>query len=186
MKVRHFQEQLSPALNHSSALLVGLRHGKIMINTLLRWCSAGVLSSYLLFVTIGIHFYNQLTQTSGWVPNLLLVLFILLFTCLLYVQYRYSEKVTENLPFSENDMKLNSFYVRDHYKTYQRLIGSYVVANFVSWLAMACIRFPHQQIVTGLFIISGLAFYIFGLFIIRGLLKEKWAIRVMINQFGHH
>ena len=155
-----------------------------MINTLLRWCSAGLISSYILTVITGIHFYNQLALTSGWMSNLILVLFILLFTWLLYIQYKYSEKRTECLPISNNDIKLNSFYIKDHYKNNQRLIGIYVIATFVAWLIMTVLSVSDQYSATGILLLSGLALYGFGLFMIRGLLKEKCAIRQMISKFG--
>jgi hypothetical protein len=184
MKVYRFQQQSRTALNHPSGLLIALRHGKIVINTLLRWCSASLIASYILTVTAGIHFYNQLVLTSGWMSNLILVLFILLFTCLLYIQYKYSEKRTECLPVSNNEIKLNSFYIQNHYKTNQRLIGIYVVATLVAWLIMTGLSVSDQYVATAFFMSSGLALYGFGLFMIRGLLKEKCAIRQMINKFG--
>ena len=98
MKVYRFQQQSHAAFNHPSSLLIALRHGKIMINTLLRWCSAGLIASYILTVTTGIHFYNQLVLTSGWMSSLVLILFVLLFTWLLYIQYKYSEKRTRMPP----------------------------------------------------------------------------------------
>ena len=184
MKVYRFQQQSLTALNHPSGLLIALRHGKIMINTLLRWCSAGLISSYILTVITGIHFYNQLALTSGWMSNLILVLFILLFTWLLYIQYKYSEKRTECLPVSDNSIKLNSFYIRDHYKTSQRLIGIYVITTFVAWLIMTGFSVSDQYAAMGFLLLSGLALYGFGLYMIRELLKEKCAIRQMINKFG--
>ncbi|SIR56129.1 hypothetical protein SAMN05421821_108207 [Mucilaginibacter lappiensis] len=184
MKVYRFQQQSRTALNHPPSLLVALRHGKIMINTLLRWCSAGLISSYILTVITGIHFYNQLVLTSGWMSNLILVLFVLLFTWLLYIQYKYSEKRTECLPLSNNDIKLNSFYIKDHYKTSQRLISIYVIATFVAWLIMTGLSVSNQHSVMGFLMLSGLTLYGFGLFMIRGLLKEKCAVRQMINKFG--
>ncbi|MDB5149234.1 MAG: hypothetical protein JWQ57_3254 [Mucilaginibacter sp.] len=155
-----------------------------MINTLLRWCSAGLIASYILTVTAGIHFYNQLALTSGWMSNLILILFVLLFTWLLYIQYKYSEKRTECLPVRDNDIKLNLFYIRDHHKTNQRLIGIYLIATFVAWLIMTGLSISDQYAAMGFLLISGLALYGFGLFMIRGLLKEKCAIRQMINKFG--
>lgn len=155
-----------------------------MINTLLRWCSAGLIASYILTVTAGIHFYNQLVLTSGWMSNLVLVLFVLLFTWLLYIQYKYSEKRTECLPVSDNDLKLNSFYIRDHYKINQRLIGIYLIATFVVWLIMTGLTVSDQHAAMAFLLLSVLALYGFGLFMIRGLLKEKCAIRQMIGKFG--
>lgn len=155
-----------------------------MINTLLRWCSAGLIASYILTVTAGIHFYNQLALSSGWMSNLVLVLFILLFTWLLYIQYKYSEKRTEYLPVSDHDIKLNSFYIKDHYKTNQKLIGIYVIATFVAWLIMTGLSVSDQYTAMGFLLLSGLTLYCFGLFMIRGLLKEKCAIRQMINKSG--
>jgi hypothetical protein len=184
MKAHRFQQQIHTALNHPSGLLVTLRHGRMMINTLLRWCSAGLIASYILTVVSGMHFYNQLALTSPWMPNLILVLFIFLFTCLLHIQYRYSEKRTECLPVDDNGIKLNSFYVRDHYKTNQRLIGIYVITIFITCLLMTGISFSNQHTEAGFVMIAGLTLYVFGLFIIRGLLKEKCAIRQMINKFG--
>jgi hypothetical protein len=184
MKVYRFHQQSRTALNHPAGLLIALRHGKIVINTLLRWCSAGLIASYILTVTAGIHFYNQLALTSGWMSNLILVLFILLFTWLLYIQYKYSEKRTECLPISNNDIKLNSFYTRDHYKNNQKLIGIYVIATFVAWLIMTGLSVSDQHSAMGFIMLSGLALYGFGLFMIRGLLKEKCAIRQMISKFG--
>lgn len=184
MKVYRFQQQNPAALNHLSSLLIALRHGKIMINTLLRWCSAGLISSYLLTVTTGIHFYNQLTLTSGWISNLVLVLFILLFASLLYIQYKYSEKRTECLPLSDNHIKLDTFYIRDHYKMNQRLIAIYVTTILAAWLIVMGLTISDQHAVTGFILLSGLVLYGFGLFMIRGLLKEKCAIRQMINKFG--
>jgi hydrogenase-4 membrane subunit HyfE len=183
MKVYPFQQQGRTVLYHPSDLLVALRHGKIVINTLLRWCSAGLISSYILTVTAGIHFYNQLVLTSGWMSNLVPVLFVLLFTWLLYIQYKYSEKRTECFPVSDNDIKLNSFYIRDHYKINQKLIGIYMIATLVAWLIMTCLSVSGQYIATGFFMLSGLALYGFGLFMIRGLLKEKCTIRQMISKF---
>lgn len=184
MKVYRFHQQVRSALNHPSGILIALRHGKIVINTLLRWCSAGLIASYILTVTAGIHFYNQLALTSGWMSNLILVLFVLLFTWLLYIQYRYSEKRTECLPVSDNDIKLNSFYIRDHYKINQRLIGIYVTATFIAWLIMTGFSISDQHAAMRFFMLSGLTLYGFGLFMIRNLLKEKCAIRQMINKFG--
>lgn len=155
-----------------------------MINTLLRRCSAGLIASYILTVTAGIHFYNQLALSSGWMSNLILILFVLLFTWLLYIQYKYSEKRTECLPVSDNDIKLNSFYISDHYKTSQRLIGIYMIATFVAWLIMTGVSVSGQYSAMGFLLLSGLALYGFGLFMIRGLLKEKCAIRQMISKFG--
>jgi hypothetical protein len=184
MKVYRFQQQSRTALNYPSSLLVALRHGKIMINTLLRWCSAGLIASYILNVTAGIHFYNQLALSSGWISNFILVLFVLLFTWLLCIQYKYSEKRTECLPVNDHDIKLNSFYIKDHYKTSQRLIGTYMIATFVAWLIMTGISISDQYSAMGFLLLSGLALYGFGLFMIRGLLKDKCAIRQMINKFG--
>lgn len=184
MKVYRLQQQSHAAFNHPSGLLVALRHGKIMINTLLRWCSAGLIASYILTVTAGIHFYNQLALTSGWMSNLVLVLFILLFAWLLYIQYKYSEKRTECLPVSNNYIKLNSYYIEDHYKTNQRLIGIYVIATLVAWVIMTGFSVSDQFSATGFLLLLGLALYGFGLFMIRGLLKEKCVIRQMISKFG--
>ena len=184
MKVYRFQQQSRAALNHPSGLLIALRHGKIMINTLLRWCSACLIASYILTVTTGIHFYNQLTLSSAWMSNLVLVLFVLLFAWLLYIQYKYSEKRTECLPLNNHDIQLNSFYIRDHYKMNQRLIGIYLVAIFVAWLVVTELMVTDQHAAMSLLMLSGLILYGFGLFMIRGLLKEKCAIRQMINKFG--
>ena len=172
------------ALNHPSGLLISLRHGKIMINSLLRWCSAGLISSYILTVITGIHFYNQLALSSQWLPNLILALFIVLFACLLYIQYRYSEKRIERLCGSENGIQLSSYYVRDHYKTNQRLTGIYVIAIIITGLLMTGTSFSDQGRETGFIMIAGLALYVFGLVMIRTLLKEKCAIRQKINKFG--
>ncbi|MDB5087623.1 MAG: hypothetical protein JWR09_1617 [Mucilaginibacter sp.] len=184
MKVYWFHQQVRIALNHPSGLLVALRHGKIMINSLLRWCSAGLISSYILTITAGIYFSNQLILLSGWLPNLVLVLFVLLFACLLYVQYRYSEKRTENRSISDDDIKLNSFYIRVRYKINQRLTSMYVIAVLAAWLLMITIPFSNQHAITGFLMMFGLTLYGFGLLMIRGLLKEKCAIRQMINKFG--
>jgi hypothetical protein len=184
MKVYRFHQQARIALNPPPGLLVALRHGKIMINTLLRWCSAGLISSYILTITAGIYFSNQLTLLSGWLPNLILALLVLLFACLLYVQYRYSEKRIENCSISDNDVELNSFYVGVRYKTNQRLTLMYVIAVLATSLLMAIIIFSGQQAVTGLLMMFGLTLYGCGLLMIRGLLKEKCAIRQMINKFG--
>ncbi|WP_166086207.1 hypothetical protein [Mucilaginibacter inviolabilis] len=184
MKVYRLQQQSHAAFKHPSGLLVALRHGKILINTLLRWCSAGLIASYVLTVTAGIHFYNRLALTSGWISNLILVLFILLFSWLLYIQYKYSEKRTECLPVGDNEIKLNFFYIRNHYKANQRLIVIYVIATFVAWLIMTGLSVSDQFSTIGLLLLLGLALYGFGLFMIRSLLKEKCSIRQMISKFG--
>jgi len=183
MKVYRFHQQVHIALNPPPGLLVALRHGKIMINSLLRWCSAGLISSYILTITAGIYFSNQLTLLSGWLPNLILVLLVLLFACLLYVQYRYSEKRIENCSISDNDVELNSFHISVHYKTNQRLITIYVIAILTAWLVTG-ISFSGQHIAAGFLIMPALILYGFGLLMLRGLLKEKCAIRQMINKFG--
>jgi hypothetical protein len=184
MKIYRFHQQVRIALNPPPGLLVALRHGKIMINTLLRWCSAGLISSYILTITAGIYFSNQLTLFSGWLPNLILILLVLLFACLLYVQYRYSEKRIENCSNSDNDIELNSFYVGVRYKTNQRLTFTYLITVLATCLLMIIIPLSGQQTVTGFLMMTGLILYGFGLLMIRGLLKEKCAIRQMINKFG--
>jgi hypothetical protein len=184
MKAYRFHQQVRIALNPPPGLLVALRHGKIMINTLLRWCSAGLISSYILTITAGIYFSNQFILLSGWLPNLMLVLLVLLFACLLYVQYRYSEKRTENCSISDNDIELNSFYVGVRYKTNQRLTFMYLTTVLATCLLMAIVTFSGHQAVTGFLMMFGLTLYGCGLLMIRSLLKEKCAIRQMINKFG--
>jgi preprotein translocase subunit YajC len=181
MKIHRFQQQLTSALNHPSGLLITLRHGKILINSLLGWCSAGLISSYMLTVAIGIHFYNQLLSLSAWMSNLILVLFILLFTLLLFIQYRYSEKRTGNLPLKNNDIQLN---LSGCYKTNQKLIIVYLIATLGVWLSITFIPASDKYITTGSLMIFALALYFFGLFLIRNLLKTKCAIRQLINKIG--
>ena len=181
MKIYRFQQQVSSALNHPSGLMIALRHGKIVINSLLGWCSAGLISSYMLTVAVGIHFYNQLLSLSAWMSNLILVLFILLFTLLLFIQYWYSEKRTENSPVKNNDIQIN---LTGCYKTNQKLITIYLIAVLGVWLSMTFIPVSDKYMATGSLMISALALYFFGLFMIRNLLKTKCAIRQLINKIG--
>jgi len=155
-----------------------------MINSLLGWCSAGLISSYLLTVAVGIHVYNQLLSLSGWMPNLILILFILLFTLLLLIQYRYSEKRMENIPVNDTEVKVNSFYLSGCYKTNQKLIIIYLITIIGAWLSMTLIPTSDKYMETGILMISALILYFFGLFMIRNLLKTKCAIRQLINKIG--
>ena len=182
MKIYRFQQQVSHVLNHPSGLMIALRHGKILINSLLGWCSAGLISSYMLTVAVGIHIYNQLLNLSGWLPYLILILFVLLFTLLLFIQYRYSEKRTEKSPVNETCSNLNSFQLTGCYKTNQKLIIIYLVAILGAWLSMTIIPVSDQYMETGILMTSALILYFFGLFMIRNLLKTKCAIRQQINQ----
>ena len=65
MKIYRFHQQVRIALNPPPGLLVALRHGKIMINTLLRWCSAGLISSYILTITAGIYFSHPILRMAA-------------------------------------------------------------------------------------------------------------------------
>jgi hypothetical protein len=182
MKVYQFHQQACVPSNHNPSLLIGLRHRKIMINTLLRWCSAGLISAYILTVITGIYFYNQLTLTSIWGPNLILILFVLLLIWLLYVQYQYSEKKTGSRLIGDKDIKPDLFSIKDCYRNNQRLTNTYMIASLTTWLMMIGVFFSHQQMVKSVFMILGLALYSFGLFMIRGLLREKCFIRQMIGK----
>ncbi|MEN0055221.1 MAG: hypothetical protein AAGC65_16220 [Mucilaginibacter sp.] len=162
--------------------MIGLRHGKILINSLLGWCSAGLISSYMLTVAAGIHIYNQLLSLSGWLSYLIIILFVLLFTLLLFIQYRYSEKRTENSPVDTPHSNLNSFQLTGCYKTNQKLIIIYLITILGAWLSMIIIPVADQYMETGILMMSALILYFFGLFMIRSLLKIKCAIRQQINQ----
>jgi hypothetical protein len=58
------------------------------------------------------------------------------------------------------------------------------MATFIAWLIMTGFSVSDQHAATGFFMLLGLTLYGFGLFMIRNLLKEKCAIRQMINKFG--
>jgi hypothetical protein len=182
MKVYQFQQRAYTASNHNLDLLVGLRHRKIIINNLLRWCSAGLASSYILTIITGIYFYNQLTLISMWEPDLVLVLFALLLMWLFYVQYQYSEKKTESRPFYDDRIKMKP--INNYYLNKQRLTNIYMIISFATWLIMIGIFFWNRQMTKGVFIIFGLILYSFGLFMIRDLLREKCFIRQMIRKLG--
>jgi len=190
MKVRHFHHQHFDTLQQSfavddpPALLVNLRHGKIIVNTLLRWASAGLIATYSLAITAIIIFYNQLSLSSAWSSNIALTLFILLFIFWLYIQYRYSEKRAESKPGTCGEMRLNSFYVREHYKTNHRLIGIYLSVVLAAWILMTGVLFAHLQLSVAFLPVLSLVLYSFGLWLIRMLLKEKCMIRQMISKYG--
>jgi hypothetical protein len=191
MKVRHFHHQhfnnlyqLS-AVDDPPALLVNLRHGKIIINTLLRWCSAGLIAAYILTITATINLYNQLSLSTPWLSNIALALFIVLFMVWLYVQYHYSEKRAESKSDTCGEIQLNAFYVKDHYKTNHRLIGIYLSVVLAAWILMTAVLFAHLQMPLTLLPVLSILFYSFGLCMIGILLKEKCMIRQMINKFGH-
>lgn len=190
MKVRHFHHQHFDTLRQSFAvddpptLLVSLRHGKIIINTLLRWASAGLIATYILTITAIIIFYNQLSLSAAWSSNIALTLFIFLFVFWLYIQYRYSEKRAESRPDACGHTLLNSFYIRDHYKTSHRLLGIYLSVVLAAWILMTAVLFAHLQLSLTFLPILSLVLYSFGLWMIRMLLKEKCMIRQMINKYG--
>lgn len=183
MKIRYLHQPAHTALRHPAGLLISLRHGKIMINTLLRWCSGGLMASYILTVIAGIRFYNQLILTSVWIHSLILVLFVFLFACLLYIQYHYSEKCAKNLPGTDSDIKLDAYYVGCHYKSSQQRIVAYIGAILIAGLVMTGLLFSNLHAAADLIMISGLMLYGFGLYMTRELLMEKCAIRQMISKF---
>ncbi|HWZ13666.1 MAG TPA: hypothetical protein VNW95_00410 [Mucilaginibacter sp.] len=183
MKIRYLHQPAHTALRHPTGLLISLRHGKIMINTLLRWCSGGLMASYILTVIAGIRFYNQLILTSPWIPGLILALFVLLFACLLYIQYHYSEKCAKNLPSTGNAIKLDAYEVDCRYKSSRQRIVAYIGAVLIAGLVMTELLFSNLHAATDLVMISGSMLYGFGLYMTRELLMEKCAIRQMIAKF---
>jgi len=179
MKIRHFNLVQFQAFQHHSTLQIGLRHGKIIINTLLRWCSAGLLSCYLLTVIACIHFVNYMAFTSSWVTDMIVFLLVLLLVGLLFIQDRYSEKRNENDPVSHRDSPLSTFYVRSCYQINKRLVIIYLSANMAGWLLLTVIPLPIQPALTALFVVIATILYAAGLMLLRRLLKEKCAIRQM-------
>lgn len=180
MKVKHFHHQLYTTLNRPSILMLTLRHWKILINTLLRWCSFSIIASYMLTVTAGIRLCNQFAMSSTWMQDIATGVFLFLFLSLLYIQNKYSERKTESIPVNDNGTQLSPFYLQRHFTTNKKRIAGYVTITLVVWLIMSANIFSHFQTTITFLMISGLMLYGFGLFMIRNLLKEKCMIRQMI------
>jgi hypothetical protein len=182
MQVKHFNPQASNLLSHPSALLISLRHGKILINNSLRWCSVGLVASYMLTITAGIYFNNGLALTSAWTSYLLPTSLILLFVCLIYIQYCYSEKRTDNSRLYEKDIRSNSDNIGGHYKTNRKFVRYYLIANLSIWASMAFFSLPEVHGAPIFYLVSGLTLYGLGLFKLAALLKEKCTIG---RKIGH-
>jgi hypothetical protein len=189
MKIRHFNLVQFQAFPHHSTLQIGLRHGKIIINTLLRRCSAGLLSSYLLTFAVSIHFVNWMTFTSSWATDMIVLLLVLMFVSLLFIQDRYSEKRHANDLVSRREAPVNTFAIRSCYQINKRLLVIFLSANVSGWLLLTVIPLPAQPALTALFVVMATSLYAAGLMLLRRLLKEKSAIGQMTGtspRAGNH
>lgn len=167
-------------LGHPSTTLVALRHAKIKINTLLRWCSAGLMASYLLAIVTGIRCYRDYALISVWFTWLVPAMLILLFVCLLLVEFYYSEKKSENKYEGKNYPKPSLPMIKNLLKINGQITGFYAAAAAITWLLAAAIIFgKHEGIV--FMLLTALILYGFGLFVMATLLKDKSATRRMIK-----
>jgi hypothetical protein len=163
--------QARVVLSDPGVTLVALRHAKLKMNTLLRWCSAGLIASYILAIVTGIRFcsYVFVSEYVTWlIPAILAVLLL----CLLLVEYYYSEKKSDNKYIGKNYEMPTLPMIKAHLKINKQITAIYLIAVVLGWLlAIAIIFGKHGGL--ALIILSALILYGFGLFIIAVLLKDK-------------
>ena len=186
MHIKKFDPEPAGESFQTSDFLVRLRQQKLMINKLLRWCSFGVIASFIMIVISAIPFVNKLSLKAGWVVYLLPVLLILLLVALILLEYRYSEKRVRNSFSGEQDSKLYPFPIRYDVTSKKRPIIIYLTGISVIWIFTGFTSFATGYIASISLFIAGLFFYLLGLYLFKILLKKKCGIRQLLYKSGVH